>query len=69
MNEERFQIKPEGVRYICEFCNEGEMKFAPERQEDNGPLYTHVCTKCNKEMLLQKVYPYIDWIPVEGDSQ
>ena len=65
-NEERFQIKPEGVRYICEFCNEGEMKYIPHIPADNH-LYEHECTKCKKHMLLPKVYPYIDWVPLEGD--
>lgn len=63
-NEEAFCIRHIGVRYICEFCHEGEMKYlAPG--DDNAGLSLHRCTKCNKEMLLPKMYPYIEWIPGE----
>lgn len=63
-NEEAFCIRHIGVRYICEFCHEGEMKYlAPG--DDNAGLFLHRCTKCNKEMLLPKMYPYIEWIPGE----
>jgi len=64
-NEEAFCIRHIGVRYICEFCHEGEMKYlAPG--DDNAGLFLHRCTKCNKEMLLPKMYPYIEWIPGEN---
>ena len=63
-NEEAFCIRHIGVRDICEFCHEGEMKYlAPG--DDNAGLFLHRCTKCNKEMLLPKMYPYIEWIPGE----
>ena len=63
-NEEAFCIRHIGVRYICEVCHEGEMKYlAPG--DDNAGLFLHRCTKCNKEMLLPKMYPYIEWIPGE----
>lgn len=63
--EEAFNIRHFGVRYICEFCHEGEMRyFSPG--DDNAGLFVHRCTHCNKEMLLPKMYPYIEWVP--GDK-
>ena len=58
-------------QYICEFCNEGEMKYNPEISKTvllNSPnMYNHICTKCGKTMLLPKMYPYIEWTPEEDD--
>ena len=75
-NEETFNIKPIGIRYKCEFCNEGEMKYEnnqPVMIEDlaliTGPkLHNHRCTKCGKTMLLPKVYPYIEWTTEEDQE-
>ena len=72
--ERTFDIKPVGVKYICEFCNEGEMVY-----ENNQPIFvetintqpvmhSHVCTKCGKTMLLPKMYPYIEWISDEDQK-
>lgn len=67
-NEESFEIKPVGIRYKCEFCHEGEMKYDHELTSNNwdikSHMYTHKCTKCDKTMFLPKIYPYIEWIPV-----
>lgn len=64
-HEETFNLKPVGVRYICEFCNEGEMKVDPSGDAatimTNPPLIPHKCTKCGKTMHLRKQYPYIEW--------
>ena len=59
-----FKPIPIGVGYICEFCNEGEMKYdntADPNTVMSGNMYPHKCTNCNKSMLLPKVYPYIEW--------
>jgi len=68
-HEETFELKPIGIRYICEFCNEGEMIH-----DSNEPvmvelamkpnLFKHHCSKCGKIMHLPKVYPYIEWEPL-----
>lgn len=59
-NEVTFTTTPIGIKYICEFCNEGEMMCVENNvREDN--LFTHKCTKCEKTMLLPRVYPYIEW--------
>lgn len=70
--EEAFEVRPIGIRYRCEFCNEGEMIASPELKlvveavKIEGPvMIRHICSKCNKEMLLPKSYPYIEYIPIE----
>lgn len=66
-NEEAFEIKPVGIRYKCEFCNEGEMKYENkesvfiEAVNKNPIMHNHICTKCGKTMLLPKMYPYVEW--------
>jgi DNA-directed RNA polymerase subunit RPC12/RpoP len=65
-HEERYFVTPIGVRYKCEFCNEGTMKFVPndEKSIDRSftpPMMLHSCTSCGKTMYLPKVYPYIEW--------
>lgn len=69
-HERTFPIKPIGVKYICEFCNEGEMVHNDNEpiRMSNPPLISHRCTKCGKDMLLPKVYPYVEWIPAEEDE-
>ena len=62
--EKEFNIKPMGVKYICEYCNEGEMKFSAPNNEYES-LYNHICDKCNGELSLPKIYPYIKWEPEE----
>ena len=69
-HEERFDIRPVGIRYICEFCNEGEMIATGNVSRmiaTNPPslLVPHRCNKCGKEMELPRSYPYVDWEEVD----
>lgn len=66
-NEEKFEVKPIGIRYRCEFCHKGEMKCIEEKFREDG-LLNHQCSKCKKIMLLPKIYPYIEWINTEETS-
>ena len=69
-HEEAFELKPVGIRYTCEFCNEGEMIY-----DSNNPfslqefghtrMISHKCNKCGKDMKLPKTYPYIEWVTAE----
>ena len=65
--EEMFNLHPVGVRYICDFCNEGEMKVSTD-QGDNmvtlgtTTMITHKCTKCNKKLHLPRSYPYVKFM-------
>ena len=71
-HEEAFDVKPVGIRYICELCGEGEMRLhddGPVMVEavypPRPPLRKHICTKCGGTMMLPKAYPYIEWVPVD----
>ena len=76
-HEETFEIRPVGIRYRCEFCHEGEMKYENDQpvmiedlslKSSKPRMHTHRCTKCNKTMLLPKIYPYIEWICEEDQK-
>ena len=73
-HEKMFNIKPVGIKYKCEFCNDGEMKLVTEDlpfiYEDEMPnMHPHRCTKCGKMMLLPKMYPYIEWVPEDSNLE
>ena len=67
-HERTFELKPIGIKYICEFCNEGEMVYKNDQPimvelvNTQPTLHRHVCTKCGKTMQLPKIYPYIEWL-------
>lgn len=73
-HERTFDIKPIGVKYICEFCNEGEMVYENDHPiiveaiNIKPTLYRHVCRSCGKTMQLPKMYPYIEWISDEDQK-
>jgi len=71
--EATFELKPIGVKRICEHCNEGEMEYVFEDTAgsfDNfkTSMKKHRCKKCGGELLLPKIYPYIEWVKVENDK-
>ena len=63
-NEETFEVQPLGIRYKCEFCNNGEQiyKRSDNQNVPSSNLYLHECNKCGKTMFLPKIYPYIEWL-------
>lgn len=74
-HEETFEVKPVGIRYRCELCDEGEMilnETEPVVVEmsypPKSPLRRHVCNKCGGVLMLPKAYPYIEWVPVEEEK-
>ena len=67
-HERAFPIKPVGVKYICEICNDGEQIAVSDvsvgikmMEGQQRPMILHRCNKCGKEMSLPKSYPYIEW--------
>ena len=60
-HEELFKLTPIGVRYICEHCNEGEMKVVNPPEQNPLSFFKHECSKCKGVLYLQKCYPYIEW--------
>ncbi|OME10556.1 hypothetical protein CA600_12540 [Paenibacillus sp. VTT E-133280] len=59
MSEERFEVKPYGVRYRCE-CG-GEMKPSSHILMSIPPQYPHECNKCKAVVNLTKRYPTVEW--------
>lgn len=66
-HEELFEVKPIGIRYKCEHCGKGEMKVDIENLiiRQSNAMYKHRCTECGGELLLPKMYPYIEWVPID----
>ena len=69
-HEAIFDIKPIGVKRICEHCGKGEMKAIPDApvRMSYPPLIEHYCTECGGKLLLPKTYPYIEWMRVGKKS-
>jgi DNA-directed RNA polymerase subunit RPC12/RpoP len=58
--EETFDVKPVGVKYICDKCGKGEM--LPTGRNDwsaNPPLLEHECNYCGTKMKFHEKYPLI----------
>ncbi|AOY53362.1 hypothetical protein [Clostridium perfringens] len=56
--EKEFLIKPVLVKYICDFCNKGEMM--PNGKNNwlsNPPKFEHKCNKCGNKIVLNEKYP------------
>lgn len=69
-NEKVLRVYPIGIRYTCEFCKTGEVRYDPSKQQpmDMIPgavpnLFPHVCQNpdCGKISMLPKIYPCIEW--------
>ena len=68
-HEETFPVRPVGIKYRCEFCNEGEQILDKSEKlvisaGQKPKLRKHKCNKCGKEMMLPKAYPYIEWLSI-----
>jgi hypothetical protein len=74
-HERSFNVHPVGVKYICDYCGEGEMVVDTDEErvyvptDRNKFMIKHKCTKCGKSLLLPKSYPYIEWIPDKEEEE
>lgn len=72
-HEEYFELHPVGVKYICEFCNEGEMQVNTDpvsaAYTSMPQMYEHKCNKCGKTYLLPKSYPYVKFMTAAEYSE
>ncbi|MEK3821360.1 hypothetical protein MKY20_20005 [Cytobacillus sp. FSL W8-0315] len=58
--EERFIVKPVGVKYICDYCKAGEMQATGEiKMYEKYANFIHKCKKCFKKKELKEKYPLI----------
>jgi len=66
MAEERFGIKPVGVRMRCELCVAGEMLSKDGIVLTTmPPLYPHCCNQCGHKKNFRERYPTIRWVSDE----
>lgn len=60
--EKEFLVKPIAIKYICNFCKEGEMEPTGENDWSlDIPKFKHRCNKCGEELFLDKKYPQIKY--------
>ncbi|MBM7835701.1 hypothetical protein [Clostridium sardiniense] len=64
--EKETLVKSILVKYICDYCNEGNVIPTGENYwEYNPPKFEHKCTKCGKRILLNDKYPLIRYRSLE----
>lgn len=70
MSEQRFDVKPYGVRYMCDVCGRGEMTYTGELKMTDPPLFVHQCgnPECNDKRSLREKYPTIRWATRYGSD-
>jgi hypothetical protein len=59
MGEERFEMKPYGVRYKCN-CG-GEMIPTGKMLMSNPPQFPHECKECREVVNLKEKFPTVRW--------
>lgn len=58
--EKTFEIKPLGVKYICDECCKGEMLSTRKmKMFDNHAEFSHSCNYCKVERYFLEKYPLI----------
>jgi hypothetical protein len=67
-HEQVFRMHPFGVKYTCELCGKGDMRFDPNSQPQQlapgaAVLFKHICTECKGVLMLPTMYPKIEWVP------
>ncbi|MBY7121766.1 hypothetical protein ILS93_06535 [Bacillus sp. 16GRE42] len=60
MMEKEFEVRPFGVKYICDSCEEGEMVLTDDfKIYEKHMEFTHKCQKCGAERDFLEKYPLI----------
>lgn len=58
--EKTFEVKPIGVKYICDSCEKGEMRTTGKmKMFETHAEYHHTCDTCGAESDLPEKYPLI----------
>ena len=64
--EKSYEVKPVGIKYVCDRCNEGEMQVSGSIMlMTNPPKFPHKCNICSFEKNFTVKYPYIAYKTVE----
>ncbi|WP_025911977.1 hypothetical protein [Priestia flexa] len=64
MPKEYYDIKPVGVKYICDSCEEGELEYTGIISDHSIPLFKHKCSECGEIRSFELKYPTIEWTNV-----
>ena len=56
--EEKFELIPVQVLYLCEVCGKGYVEYDGIDLDTIPQTYVHSCPVCNYSMVLEKIYPY-----------
>lgn len=70
MPEQQFEVRPTGVKYICDHCGVGELvyvRFLPEQYNDPNN-YVHQCPHCKNEVALKEKFPTVRFLANVGDT-
>jgi hypothetical protein len=59
MGEQRYELKPFGVRYVCKCGN--EMEYTGQMLMSDPPQFVHLCNECNSKENLREKYPTVRW--------
>ena len=62
MPETKIPVKRQMIHYKCDDCLTGYMLLQPKQpliKTNNAAMYYYKCTNCNKEKLMDKMYPMI----------
>lgn len=72
MPERRTEVRPFGVRYVCDSCKQGEMIAISGTQafvQDQGQIFIrHVCNVCRTMAAYTEKYPTVRYedVPTQG---
>ena len=72
MAERRVEVRPFGVRYMCDTCKQGEMIALTGTQafvQEQGQIYVrHVCNVCRNMAAYTEKYPTVRYedVPAQG---
>jgi len=60
MPEQKFEVKPVGVAYVCDACGEGEMQQVGKlHYEAEKVLFPHTCNHCGHKQDFYEKYPLV----------
>ncbi|HDR7324532.1 hypothetical protein CON85_23610 [Bacillus toyonensis] len=60
MMEQKFAVKPVGVKYVCDSCKGGDMVVTSNmKMLEDHIEYIHKCNRCGLERGLNDKYPLV----------
>jgi hypothetical protein len=59
--EKRFEVRPYGVKYMCNRCNKGEMIPTGRNIWTEPPRFEHICIHCKSIVELAEKFPLIKY--------